>query len=175
MIKKVIIAIVVVIAAILGFAATKPDTFSVQREATIKAAPDKILPLITDFHYWRAWSPWEKMDPTMRRTLSGAPSGKGAIYQWIGNDKVGAGRMEITDVTEASKVTIKLDFVKPFESHNTTEFTLEPQGDSTKVTWKMYGPSPYVTKVMSVFASMDSMVGKDFEAGLANLKAASEK
>ena len=111
----------------------------------------------------------------MRRTVSGAPSGKGAVYAWEGNSDVGAGRMEILDTAAPNKVTIKLDFLKPFESHNTTEFTLQPQGDTTQVIWNMHGPAPYVSKVMGIFVSMDKMIGKDFETGLANLKAAAEQ
>ena len=175
MIKKIAIALVAIILIVLACAATKPDSFSVQREITIKAPPEKIVGLISDFHQWGSWSPWEKLDPAMRRTFSGANDGKGAIYNWEGNSEVGQGRMEITDLAVPSKVNIKLDFLKPFESHNTTEFTLVPQGDSTKVVWNMVGPSPYITKLMSVFVSMDSMIGKDFEKGLANMKAVAEK
>jgi hypothetical protein len=175
MIKTIAIVIVAVIAAILIFAATKPETFTVQRAASIKAPPEKIFAVLDDFHSWGVWSPWEKMDPEMKRTFSGAPNGKGAVYEWQGNSKVGQGRMEITEATAPSQVTIKLDFIKPFEGHNVAEFVLQPSGDSTNVTWTMRGPSPYIAKVMSVFCNMDSMIGKDFEAGLANLKAATEK
>jgi len=175
MIKTIAIVIVVVIAAILIFAATKPETFTVQRAASIKAPPEKIFAVLDDFHNWGVWSPWEKMDPDMKRTFSGAANGQGAVYEWQGNSKVGQGRMEITDATAPSQVTIKLDFIKPFEGHNVAEFVLQPSGDATNVTWTMRGPSPYIAKVMSVFCNMDSMIGKDFEAGLANLKAATEK
>ena len=175
MLKIIAIVIVVLIAVLLGLAATKPDTFSVQRATTIKAPPDKVFALINDFHQWGQWSPWEKLDPDLKRTFSGPASGKGSVYEWTGNSKVGAGRMEITEPTPPNKVIIKLDFIKPFEGHNITEFTLEPQGDSTQLTWLMHGPTPFVSKVMQVFVSMDGMIGKDFAAGLANLKAAAEK
>ncbi|MEG0885565.1 MAG: SRPBCC family protein [Janthinobacterium sp.] len=175
MIKKTLLLIVVAIAAILGYATTKPDTFSVQRETTIKAPPQKIAALITDFHNWQAWSPWEKLDPAMQRTFTGPGSGQGAQYAWQGNDKVGAGRMEITEAAGPERTVIKLDFLKPFESHNTTIFTLSPDGENTKVNWTMTGPSPFVSKVMTVFVSMDSMIGKDFEKGLNKLKAAAEQ
>ena len=175
MLKTIAIAVVVLVAAVLVFAATRPDTFRAERTATIKAPPEKIFPLITDFHRWDSWSPWEKMDPAMKRTYSGAASGKGAVYAWEGNSKVGQGRMEITESSPPSKITIKLDFVKPMEGHDTAEFTLEPKGDSTNVTWRMYGPSPYIAKVMGVFVSMDQMIGKDFETGLANMKSVAEK
>jgi uncharacterized protein YndB with AHSA1/START domain len=175
MIKIILIAIFILIAAVLGLAMTKPDNFRIERAATIKAPPEKIFAVINDFHNWTSWSPWEKLDPTMKRTHSGAASGKGAIYEWEGNSKVGAGRMEILDTTAPSKIAIKLDFIKPFEGHNTAEYTLVPQGEMTNVTWAMYGPTPFISKLMQVFISFDKMVGKDFEAGLANLKAVAEK
>jgi hypothetical protein len=175
MIMMVAIAVAILIAALLGFAATKPNAFRVQRAAIIKASPEKVFPLINDFHTWSSWSPWENIDPAMKRSYSGVASGTGAIYEWVGNNKVGTGRMEITSTLPPSKVIIKLDFLKPMEGHNTAEFTLEPQGDSTNVTWAMYGPSQFVSKVFQVFVSMDNMLGKSFETGLANLKALAEK
>jgi uncharacterized protein YndB with AHSA1/START domain len=175
MFKKIALVIVVLVAAVLLYATTRPDSFSVQRTATIKAPPEKVFALINDFHNWPAWSPWEKLDPAMKRTHTGATAGQGAVYAWLGNSDVGEGRMEITESVPSSRVGIKLDFIKPFESGNTTLFTLQPQGDSTQVTWLMQGPAPYVTKLMTVFVSMDKMIGKDFEAGLANMKAAAEK
>jgi hypothetical protein len=167
--------LVVAVAAVLIFAATRPDAFRIQRSAIIKARPEKVSALINDFHNWGSWSPWEKMDPTMTRTHSGAANGKGAIYEWEGNKKVGKGRMEIAEASPPSKVSIKLDFLKPFEAHNTAEFTLDGQGDSTNVTWAKLGSQPFMIKVMSVFLSMDKMVGKDFETGLANMKSIAEK
>ena len=175
MIKKTLLLIAIFVAGVLGFATTKPDIFKVQREVSIKAPPQKIAALITDFREWKTWSPWETLDPGMQRTYSGPDSGKGARYAWQGNDKVGAGRMEITEAAQPERTVIKLDFLKPFESHNTTTFTMTPEGDGTRVNWTMTGPSPYVSKVMTVFVSMDRMIGKDFEKGLNNLKAASER
>ncbi|MBT9527094.1 MAG: SRPBCC family protein [Rhizobacter sp.] len=175
MLKKIALVIVALIAVVLIYAATRPDSFSVQRTATIKAPPEKVFALINDFHNWPAWSPWEKLDPAMKRTHTGANAGQGAVYAWLGNSDVGEGRMEIVESVPSSRVGIKLDFITPFESKNTTLFTLQPQGDSTQVTWLMQGPAPYVTKLMTVFVSMDKMIGKDFETGLANMKAAAEK
>jgi uncharacterized protein YndB with AHSA1/START domain len=175
MFQIVAIVVVVLLVALLGYASTKPDTFRIERKTTISAPPEKIFPLIDDFHGWAAWSPWEKLDPDMKRTFSGAERGKGAVYAWEGNGKAGAGTMEITDSSPPSKLTIKLDFIRPFEGHNVAEFTLEPSGGATRVTWAMHGPSSYLSKVMGVFISMDSLVGKDFEAGLAAMKAAAEK
>ncbi|MET0349147.1 MAG: SRPBCC family protein [Rhizobacter sp.] len=175
MFKYIGIAVVVVIAAVLALAATRPDTFRVERSTTIKAPPEKVYALIDDFHQWQQWSPWERLDPAMKRNHGGAPKGKGALYGWEGNKDVGKGQMEITEAAPPSRVVIKLDFLAPFEAHNTAEFVLVPQGDATTVTWAMYGPNLFIGKVMSVFASMDSLVGKDFERGLANLKAVAEK
>jgi uncharacterized protein YndB with AHSA1/START domain len=175
MLKTILIVVGAVIAAVLALAVTKPDTFSVQRSATIKAPPEKIFAVVNDFHHWTEWSPWEKLDPSMKRTLSGATSGKGAVYAWDGNRKAGAGRMEIIESTPANKVAIQLDFIEPFEGHNIAEFTLAPQGDATTITWAMRGPAPFVSKLMQVFVSMDSMIGTDFEVGLANLKALTER
>ena len=175
MFKTIAIVIAVLIAAVLVFAATRPDNFRVERSVTIKAPPEKIYPYFDDFNRWAVWSPWERLDPAMKRTFSGPPTGAGAVYAWQGNSKVGEGRMEILESSPSSKLLIKLDFIKPFEGHNTAEYTLVPSGDTTQVTWAMYGPAPFVSKLMGVFVSMDSMIGKDFEAGLANLKAAAEK
>jgi len=172
-----IIAVVlaVAIAVILILAAAKPDTFSVRRAAMVKAPPDKIFALISDFHRWGGWSPWENRDPAMKRSYSGAERGKGSVYAWDGNKNVGSGRMEILDASSPSKIVIKLDFFKPFEAHNTAEFTMQPQGGATDVIWVMHGPAPFMSKMMQVFMNMDSMIGKDFEIGLANLKTLAEK
>ena len=173
----IIIAIVlaVAIAVVLILAATKPDTFRIERSATIKAPADKIFAVLNDFHQWGGWSPWEHKDPEMKRTFSGSETGKGAIYAWDGNNNVGSGQMEIVEVTTPSKVVIKLDFFRPFEAHNTAEFTMLPQGNATNVHWVMHGPATFMSKVMGVFMNFDKMVGKDFEAGLANLKRLTEK
>ena len=175
MLRKIGLILVVLVMALLVFAATKPDTFTVQRMATINAPADSIYPHIIDFRRWNAWSPWERLDPSMRKSISGAPSGKGAVYAWQGNSDVGQGRMEITEANPPSKVEIKLDFTEPWESTNQTVFTLEPMGNATNVTWTMQGPNQYLGKLMSVFVDMDKMIGKDFERGLTSLKAISEK
>ncbi len=175
MIKTIFLVIAAAIAGVLVYAAMQPDSFAVQRSITIAAPPERVHGLIDDFKRWSEWSPWEKLDPALKRTHTGAPSGKGAVYAWEGNKDVGSGRMEVTDSVAPGKVVIKLDFIQPFEAHNITEFNLTPQASGTQVTWKMQGPSPYVTKLMQVFVSMDKMVGKDFEVGLANMKAVAEK
>ncbi|HEY8021999.1 MAG TPA: SRPBCC family protein [Thermoanaerobaculia bacterium] len=175
MLKKIALVVLVLIVALLIYAATRPDSFRVERSTSIKAPPEKIYALIDDFRGWGAWSPWEKLDPAMKRTYSGAAQGKGAVYEWSGNSKVGSGRMEITGTSAPSQVTIQLDFLQPFEAHNVADFTLEPLGDATRVTWAMHGASPFMAKLMGVFVNMDKVIGKDFETGLANMKAAAEK
>src|SRR5882757_4547259 len=164
----VVVVLLVAIAAVLVYAASKPDDFRVQRTITIKAPPEKIFALINDLHGWGAWSPYEKKDPAMKRTFSGAPSGKGAVYEWDGDKNVGQGRMEITDTSVPSRIVIKLDFIRPFEGHNIVTFSMESRSGATNVTWDMQGPAPLMAKVMHVFINMDRMVGTDFEVGLAN-------
>lgn len=177
MLKVIVIVAAVLalgVAGLLAYASTKPDHSRLERTASIKAAPDKIHPLINDLRRHGEWSPWEKVDPGMQRRHSGAPSGKGAIYEWEGNKDIGAGRMEILETTP-QRVLVKLDFLKPMEAHNMAEFTLVPKGDATAVTWAMYGPSPLHFKVMSLFFDAEKMVGPHFEAGLTNLKAIAER
>jgi uncharacterized protein YndB with AHSA1/START domain len=175
MLTAAIIAAVIAVAvvAVLVYAATKPDKFGVQRAASIGAPPEKIFPLIDDLHAHTSWSPFEK-DPNMKRIHSGAARGKGAVYEWEGNRQVGAGRIAIIDSTP-SKVTMALDMLKPFEAHNVVEFTLEPKGGSTTVTWAMRGRQPYMAKLMSTFINCDKMVGSQFEEGLGKLKALAER
>ena len=170
MFKKIALALLIIVVGILGYAATRPNRFLVQRSRTMKAPPEKVYPLIADFHAWAKWSPWEHLDPAMKRTYAGAASGDRRRLRWSGDSKVGSGRMEITQAAPFTKVAIKLDFLTPFESHNTTEFELTPRGDSTVVRWTMTGPMPYMSKVMTIFFSMDKMIGKDFEKGLGDMQ-----
>ncbi len=178
-IAVIAIVLAIAIAILLILAATKPNTFSVQRATTVKAPPEAIFPLINDFHQWRTWSPYETKDPAMKRSFSGAASGKGAVYGWEGNKNVGSGRMEVLDTSMPSKIVIKLDFFTPFEGHNTAEFTMLPQDDvtnaATNVTWLMHGPAPFMSKLMQIFINLDNMIGRDFEVGLANLKRLTEE
>lgn len=175
MLKAILALVVVAVLGVLGYAAISPDHFRIERTTSIDAPPEKIFPLINDLHQWKTWSPWEKIDPALKRSYSGPKEGVGAIYAWQGNNEVGTGSMEITRSEPASAVEIKLDFQMPFEAHNTAEFTLRPQGDGTQLTWAMYGPSPYTHRLMQVFFDMDDMVGSKFDQGLLNLKAAAEK
>jgi hypothetical protein len=174
-----IIAVIlaIVIAVVLILASTKPATFRIQRSSVMEAPAEAIFPLVSDFHRWTKWSPWENRDPALKRTYSGAESGKGAVYAWEGNKNVGSGRMEMLDASSPSKITIKLDFLKPFEAHNTAEFTFvsERGTSATNVIWLMRGPSSFMSRVMQVFMDFDKMIGRDFETGLANLKRLTEK
>jgi hypothetical protein len=172
---KIIAIVVVLIAGVLVFAATRPDSFQVQRTATIQAPPEKIFPLINDFNRWGAWSPWEKKDPGMKRSYGSVTAGNGAVYAWDGNKDVGQGSMEITESVAPSRLALRLSFVKPFEARNNVEFSLEPRGAATQVTWTMHGRVPYISKIIHLFVDIDRMVGGDFETGLASLKALAEK
>jgi len=174
MLQTILLAILAAIALLLVYAATRPNTFRIQRTAVIKASAQKIFPLINDLKSFNNWNPYERKDPSVKGSYGGAASGVGAAYSWD-SKKVGAGRMEIIASDAPNKVTMKLDFLKPLKGQNTAEFTLLAQGDSlTIVTWAMYGPSPYASKLMGVVFNIDTMIGKDFEAGLANLKALTE-
>ena len=146
--------------------------FEVVRETTLAASRAAVYALLVDFHEWRKWSPWEDIDPALSRTYSGPDAGVGATYEWVGNRKAGAGRMEITDAVEPSKVQIALQFLKPFKSSNTTTFELVERDGETHVTWRMVGPKTFMVRFMGVFMSMDKMVGKDFEKGLSRLREA---
>lgn len=176
MIIQILFVVLVIVAIVCAMASRKPDAFRVERSIVIKASAERVFALINDFHNFAVWSPWEKLDPNMSRSITGSASGKGAVYEWRGNAKAGAGRMEITESQPSSKMLMRLDFLKPIKSSSTAEYVLTPQADSTtKVTWSMYGPSPFVSRIMQVFISMDDMIGRDFETGLAQMKAAAEK
>jgi uncharacterized protein YndB with AHSA1/START domain len=174
MFETIAIAGAVLIAVVVIFAATRADAFHVERTVDIKAAPEKIFPLINDFHQWDAWTPYNK-DPAMQKTFSGNTSGAGACYAWQGNKQVGKGSIEITVTTPPTRVALDLHMMEPFEAHNKVVFTLSAAGDTTSVTWGMDGRQSFLLKAMGLFFSMDKMVGKDFEVGLRRLKAAVEK
>ena len=166
-------ALLALLLLVLLTAATRPDHFRVERVLLMSAPAATVHAAINDFRAWAAWSPWEKIDPTMQRTYSGEVSGKGAVYAWSGNGKAGAGRMEILE-SVPERITIRIDFFKPFAASNTVEFTLAAEGNGTRVSWAMYGPSPYISKLMGLAFNLDKMIGRDFEAGLANMRAVTE-
>ncbi len=175
-----VLIIVLVIAAFLVLLAFRPNTFRVQRSVVVAAPVDRIYPLIADFHAdgWGRWSPWEGIDPNLKRTYSGAENGLGAVYAWDGDNKVGSGRMEITGA-EPRRIAIKLDFYKPMKNSTTAEFTIEPVvqetgGDAQRVTWAMFGPVPYFARAFHMVFNMDKLVGGQFDQGLQKLKAQAE-
>lgn len=169
-----VIALLLVLVLVI-FAMTKPNEFSIRRSISIHAPRDRVYALIADFRQWPKWSPWERLDPYLKRTLSGAEVGVGSVYEWEGNKKVGAGRMEVIDATPATRVDIKLNFFRPFAAENRTLFTLVPAGDGTNVTWEMTGINNLMFKIMGIVMNMDKMVGRDFEKGLLALKAEAER
>jgi hypothetical protein len=172
---RITIIVMLFIVAVLAFAATKPKTFHLRRSMAIKAAPDKVFALINDLHKWNDWSAENNNDPGIQRTYDGAAAGEGAVSEWRGSGKIGAGRMLITESKLNQKISVTVDFVKPFTARNVNVFTLEPAGDSTNVTWDFTGTYVYVLKVMSIFVSMDRIMGKHFETGLENLKRLAER
>lgn len=174
MFKMISLLAVLAVAGLLIYAGSKPDSFSIQRSASIAAPPDRLFALINDTKAFNTWNPYALKDPTIKLRYDGAPSGPGAAYAWE-SDSVGAGRMEIVEAAAPNRVAMRLAFEKPMKTTNRIEFTLQPQGAQTQVTWAMSGPMPYLSKLMTTFFSMEKMVGPDFEAGLANLKAAAEK
>ena len=174
MFKIIVTALTVVVAAILIMAATRPDSFRVERSIRVSAPPEKIFHYVNDFHQWGVWSPYEKLDPSMKRTFGGAAAGKGAVYEWDGNSKAGQGRMQIIDSDEPARIVIKLDFIKPITGHNRATFDFRAAGSGTQVTWSMDGPTPYIAKLMGLFFNMDRLIGAEFETGLANLAAVSQ-
>jgi hypothetical protein len=166
------IALLLVVLVVL--IALQESDFHVTRSAAMSASPSTVFELINDFHKWDAWSPWAKIDPSMKQTYEGAPAGKGAIYTWVGNSKVGEGRMTIVESRPAERICIQLDFIKPFKGTNMAEFTFKPEGDKTVVTWSMTGKKNFILKAMGLFMNMDKMLGGNFEQGLAQMKALAE-
>ena len=174
MLKKVLIGVAAVVVVLVIVVATRPSTFHVERSINVSAAPDAAFAQVNDFHAWPNWSPWEKMDTGMKKTYSGAPSGQGSVYAWAGNDKVGEGAMTVAESRPGELVRINVEFVKPFEGKNTSEFAFKPQGNQTAVTWSSYGKHTFVSKAMCLVMNMEKMLGPDMEKGLAQMKAVVE-
>jgi hypothetical protein len=173
-VRIVLLVLLIAVVGVLAMAATKPTHYHIERSATISAAPAAVFAHVNDFHAWEAWSPWEKIDPAMKRSFEGPPNGKDATYAWVGNDKVGEGKMTIIESQPDARVGIRLEFIKPFAETCQADFALAPEGEGTKVTWGMDGNHNYVSKVMCVFMDMDKMIGTDFEKGLGQLKSLAE-
>jgi Polyketide cyclase / dehydrase and lipid transport len=174
MLTYILIAVAVIIVLFLIVVATRPADFRVTRSTNISAPPPTVFAQVNDFHNWEAWSPWAKLDPNSKTTYEGAPAGKGAIFKWAGNKKVGAGSMTILDSHPVDLVRIKLEFLKPFKATNTAEFTFKPLGSQTLVEWSMFGKNNFFFKAFSLFVDCDKMIGKDFEKGLAQMKSIAE-
>ena len=174
MLKATLLVIATVVAALLAYAAFKPDSFRLSRSVVIAAPPERVFPLINDLRRFNEWNPFAKMDPAGVMTYDASSAGVGGAYSWQG-EKTGEGRMQITESVPGQRVTARLDFRKPFEAHNVVDFSVQAAGGGTTVTWAMHGPMPYLNRLMTIFFDMDKTVGKDFEAGLANLKALAEK
>jgi uncharacterized protein YndB with AHSA1/START domain len=173
-VRVILIVLLLAVVAVLGLAATKPDHYHVERSATMSAPPAAVFAQLNDFHHWEAWSPWEKIDPAMKRTFDGPASGKDQSYAWVGNDKVGEGKMTITASEPDTHLGIRLDFIKPWTETCEVDFAVAPEAEGTKVTWGMNGNHTYVSKIFCVFMDMDKMIGNDFEKGLAQLKTVTE-
>jgi carbon monoxide dehydrogenase subunit G len=175
MVIKLLIIAVAIVAAILIFAATRPASIRVERSVRISAPPEKIFPLINDFHYWDGWAPQDREDSTMKRSYRGPEKGMGAVSDWVSKGSAGRGSMSVTESVAPTKVMVRADWTKPFQLTNVNEFTLEPAGDTTKVVWTFQGANVFPMKLMGVFANMDNVMGKHLETGLLSLKEAAER
>ena len=174
MLNWILLAVAVVVVVFLAAVALQPADFRVQRSALIAAPAQAVFTQVNDFHNWRAWSPWEKLDPELKRTYQGPQAGNGASYAWAGNKDVGEGRMTITESRPGERILISLEFLKPFAASNTTEFLFKPEGVGTAVTWTMSGKNNFMARAICMFVNMDRMVGGQFEQGLANMKSVAE-
>jgi uncharacterized protein YndB with AHSA1/START domain len=171
MIKKILVGFIAVIAILCVIIATRPDTFRVERSATIAASPAALFEQVNDSRKFEAWNPWQKIDPNIKNTYSGPPAGVGASCSWVGNNEVGEGTSTIIESKPGELVRMKMEFRKPMAGVSTVDFTFKPEGDKTVVTWSMYGPQPFIGKAMSLVMDCDKMCGDQFEKGLANLAA----
>ena len=171
MLVYILIAIAVLFVLFLIIVSTRPGEFRYERKALMAAPPAAVFAHVNDFHKWEAWSPWAKLDPTMKTKYEGSSAGAGALYSWEGNNKVGSGKMTITESQPGALVRLKLEFFKPFQATNVGEFTFESEGAQTKVTWSMTGKNNFMAKAFGLVCDFDKMIGKDFEKGLAQMKA----
>jgi len=174
MLIKILVALAVIVLGFVGVVAMRPSEYRVARTATIAAPAPAVFAQVNDFHKWDAWNPWAKLDPAMKQAYEGAPAGIGAIYTWAGNSEVGEGRMTLTESRPSDLVRIRLEFLKPFATTSTAEFSFKPEGDHTAVTWSMTGKVNFMAKVVHLFMDMDRMIGGNFEKGLAQLKSVVE-
>jgi hypothetical protein len=173
--KKILIALVILVAGFAGVVAMQPSEFKVERTATIAAPPANVFQHVDDLHKWDAWSPWAKLDPNAKVGFEGPPAGKGAVFTWSGNDKIGEGRMTVVESRPAELVKVDVNFVKPFEGAAQSQFTFKPEGNQTAVTWTMTGEHNFIGKAMCLIMNGQKMMGGEIEKGLSNLKAAAEQ
>ncbi len=174
MLMKALIAVAAVVIVFVAIVAMQPSDFRVARTATIAAPAPAVFAQVNDYRNWKAWSPYEKLDPAMKKTYEGAAAGTGAVYTWAGNSQAGEGRATITESRPSELIRIRLEFLKPFAATNTAEFTFKPEGDRTAVTWSLTGTRNFMFKAVGLFMNMDRMVGGQFEEGLAQLKSVAE-
>ncbi|MBI5799576.1 MAG: SRPBCC family protein [Verrucomicrobia bacterium] len=174
MLTNILLIISALVVVLLVVASMRPDEMRITRSVTIAAPPAAVFAQVNDFHLWDAWSPWAKLDPACKNTFEGPPAGTGAGFRWDGNNKVGAGAMTITESRPGELVLIRLEFHRPFKALNSAEFTFQPEGGKTLVTWTMLGKNNLISKVFGLFVNCEKMVGKDFETGLATLKIVTE-
>jgi len=174
MLKKILIAVAVIIVVLAVIVGLQPSEFRIARSATISAPAPAVFAQVNDFHKWEAWNPWGKIDPAMKQAYEGARAGTGAIYTWAGNNEVGEGRMTIIESRLSDRIRVKLEFLKPFAATNTAEFTFKPEANQTVVTWSMFGEKNFMAKAIHLFIDMDKMIGGQFEKGLAQMKSVVE-
>jgi Polyketide cyclase / dehydrase and lipid transport len=174
MIQIIFIFLAAIVVVFAGFVAMQPSRFRITRKATISASAPAVFAQVNDFHKWESWSPWEKIDPALKRTYEGAAAGTGAIYSWAGNNQVGEGRVTIIESRPSDLIRIKLEFMKPLAATHAAEFTFEPEGDQTAVTWSMAGENKFIAKGISLLMNMDKMIGGQFEQGLAQMRSVVE-
>ena len=174
MLKKILAALGLLLVVFIIIVALQPSDFRIVRSAQVSAPPERVFPLVNDFHQWQSWSPWAKLDPAAKNSFEGPSSGVGAIFRWSGNNEVGEGSMTITESKPSERILLRLDFLKPMAGTSLTEFTFQPQGDKTVVTWAMTGQNNFVAKAMCLVMNMDKMVGGQFEKGLETMKALAE-
>lgn len=174
MLRKALLLLVVLVAALVAFVATRPAAFRVERSLVVRESPEALFGMVADFHRWADWSPWARLDPAMQATYGGVPGEVGATYHWKGNDTVGEGRMTVVEVHPPRQVRLRLEFLAPWRSTSETVFDLYPETGGTRVVWIMRGDLDFMGKAMCLVMDMDRVVGPDFERGLAALKKGAE-
>ncbi len=171
----VLLALGFMVVGLVVVVAGRPDEFVVTRSTRISAPPERVFPRVNELRKWEDWSPWAKLDPQAGSTFEGPAAGVGSVMSWDGNKKVGAGKMTILESKPSERISIKLEFLRPFQATNTAEFQFNPDNAATVVAWSMRGKNNLFFKVFGLLMNCDDMVGKDFEKGLASLKTVAER